>query len=87
MGMVIDMEIDFSPYFKGTNFGHTDYDSIVLEGLMKITCGYANGHTLNQILLRLGYIMPSRSGKNLTTTLLGERVLYSLYENLKKSTI
>lgn len=78
---------DFTPYFKGTDFGHTDYESIILEGLMKVSCGYSNGYTVEQILKNLQYVRPHyeyNQPNRLTTTDRGDKVMYALYEELKK---
>lgn len=66
----------FIDAFKGTNFGSTNYNDIVREGLLKVVCHYWNGHTLTNILISLGY---RHKDKNELTDI-GRKVLYQLYE-------
>lgn len=48
--------------FSGTNFGATDYKSLVRDGLLKVGFGYHNGFTLNKILQFLGLVKLKRDG-------------------------
>lgn len=68
---------ELEPYFKGTTFGTKDYCSLVLEGLMKVACGYSNGYTLDLILMEMGYV------DNGLLTRDGQKAMYELYEQLK----
>lgn len=61
--------------FENTNFGTSDYMSIVYEGLMKTACGYHLGYTLKIRLMNLDLITDTN---NLTAK--GKRFLYDLYE-------
>ena len=75
----------YEPYFKGTNFGHTNYSQIVYEGLMKAVCGYASGATVNHILLNLKYVQYGKNHFDLTVE--GEKQLYEFYLNAISRTI
>ncbi len=66
----------FAKAFEGTNFGSTDYDAIVREGLLKVACQYWNGHTLTNILISLGYRHKNRN----VLTKAGLKQLYEMYE-------
>jgi hypothetical protein len=61
--------------FKGTNFGRTDYETLVKQGLLKTVCGYHNGFTLRHILRRLGLI-EVKNENDIKVTLKGYRALY-----------
>lgn len=74
----------FEPYFKGTNFGSQDYEALVLEGLMKITCGFSNGFTLENIIIRMGFARQIYLERGLSLTREGEQIMYKLYEDLVK---
>lgn len=76
--------MDYKPYFEGTNFGSTNYDHLILEGLMKINCGYANGMTINNILQKLEYIVPMSKNVFIVNKH-GYKAMYDLYEKLLSS--
>lgn len=61
--------------FENTNFGTSDYMSLVYEGLMKAACGYHSGYTMKTRLMSLNLITDAN---NLTPK--GKRFLYDLYE-------
>ena len=87
----------FAPFFKGTNFGSTDYVELIREGLKKVITGYSNGHTMNCILLDLKYVEKRGVGDYFATTDLGldvyvkivlpDEEIEKMCETLKKSVI
>ena len=64
--------------FEGTNFGRTDFEVLVKQGLLKTVCGYYNGYTLRQILHRLGLIA-IKSEYDIDVTLRGYKALYAWF--------
>lgn len=60
--------------FRGTNFGRTDHENLVKNGLLKIACGYHNGRTLTCILSNLDLV--NDSGK---LTDKGRKCLYEWF--------
>jgi len=76
---------ELAPLFAGTNFGHTDYQEIVLEGLIKVATKYHNGYTLESILKNNGFIKSTVTRRALTDK--GRKLLWDLYDDLKKSSL
>lgn len=73
-----------APLFEGTNFGHTNYREIVLEGLMKVATHYHNGYTLENILKDNGFTKVNSRVRELTET--GRRLMWDLYTAQKERT-
>ncbi len=73
----------FEKYFEGTDFGQKDYANMVHEGLMKVACGYHNGLTMENILIKLGYIKVERNSAD-KLTVEGKMYLYRVYKAMKK---
>lgn len=69
--------------FAGTNFGHTNYRELVLEGLMKVATHYHNGYTLESILKHNDLIISTDFQRDLTVK--GRRLLWDLYAELKEN--
>ncbi|WP_456197170.1 hypothetical protein [Edwardsiella tarda] len=53
--------------FEGTNFGRTDFRTILAETVLKRSAGYHSGYTATTICMRLGLL----SRKNQSATKLG----------------
>lgn len=69
--------------FAGTNFGAgSDPWKLIKEGTLKVCCGYWNGHTLTQILNRLGLIK-LKEGAGDTRIIVTPRGRYWCYEWFK----
>ena len=77
------MTSKYERYFEGTNFGSTDYNYLVLEGLMNIACGYCNGMTLNCILESMGFTKSDFNGE-VSLTMNGQTELYYLWEQSRE---
>lgn len=67
---------EYAKAFVGTDFGSTDYPKLVLGGLQKVACGWANGRTMEIILLEMGLIERRRDDLVLTDAGLAE--MYAL---------
>jgi hypothetical protein len=68
-------------YFHGYSFGTIDYSKIVLGGLVKALNGFYNCHSINTILLELGYITyksKSNGEKKLSVTKTGKMAIFKL---------
>lgn len=68
----------FTEAFKGTNFGTTDLDAVILEGLEKVACGYHNGRTLTRILDDLELISYRDGGTVIVLSDSGLQMMYDL---------
>lgn len=70
-------EIDTA--FFGTNYGGTEPIEVLKTGLLKVACGYHNGHTTESILVELH--LTDWNGK---LTRKGQQYLYAAFqEHLK----
>lgn len=70
-------EIDTA--FYGANYGGTNPLEVLKTGLLKVACGYHNGHTTEGILQELN--LTTRKGK---LTRKGQQYLYAAFqEHLK----
>lgn len=65
--------------FVGTNFGRTDYELLVKQGLLKVACHFHNGFTLQNILIRLGLIKPRTHLDGFILTNKGRDVMYQWF--------
>lgn len=63
--------------FENTNFGSMSKRDLVRYGLLKVACGYYNGHTLKRILIDLALI----NEKSLTLTKEGKKYMYDAFSN------
>jgi Mn-dependent DtxR family transcriptional regulator len=68
----------FEPMFKGTNFGSTEYASLITEGLLKVATYYANGATMDRILIDNGLMTRTNKKKIRKLTQKGATYLYRL---------
>lgn len=76
-GILTKSEIDTA--FYRTNYGGTDPLEVLKTGLLKVACGYHNGHTTESILQELN--LTTRKGK---LTRKGQQYLYAAFqEHLK----
>ncbi len=66
--------------FTNTNFGTTQHRKLLEQGVLKKLVGFHSGHTLTQIMLKLGLIAPS-----LRVTLKGKAFLYQAFEDTRNS--
>lgn len=73
----------FEPYFKGTNFGSTDYADLITEGLLKVATYYHNGATMDRILLDNGLMTRTSKKQIRKLTHKGATYLYRLIEQRK----
>jgi hypothetical protein len=73
----------FEPYFKGTNFGSTDYADLILEGLLKVATYYHNGMTMSTILIEAGWVELKGKKQERRLTQEGATLLYKLIEQRK----
>lgn len=62
--------------FENTNFGAMHKRDLIRYGLLKVTCGYYNGHTLKHILIELGL-----TTQKLSITKKGKQYLYEAFSN------
>lgn len=67
---------EYAKFFTGTDFGSTDYVTLVLRGLQKVACGWANGSTMETILLEMGLI--ERRSDDVVLTDVGLEEMYAL---------
>lgn len=72
---------EFAEAFKGTNFGTTDYDKLILEALEKVACGYHNGMTISTIIETLELVEFRDGG---TAVVLSDAGLEKMYELKEK---
>lgn len=79
MKQVLDDKF-FEIYFIGTNFGTTKYSDLILEGLLKVSCCYYNGMTLDGILLNYNLITITGKKNLRKLTSKGCKYLYQLIE-------
>lgn len=65
--------------FMGSNYGGTSNEDVLKTGLLKVACGYHNGHTTECILQELD--LTDKKGK---LTRKGQQYLYAAFqEHLK----
>jgi hypothetical protein len=72
--MITDEQIEKA--FENTNFGSMTKRDLVRYGLLKVACGYYNGHTLKRILIELALVK-----ENSTLTKAGKEYLYDAFSN------
>ena len=70
--MISDEELE--KVFAYSNFGDSKKRDVVRYALMKVACGYRNGHTSQSIINELGLC-----GKNLSLTKKGKEYLYESF--------
>lgn len=74
----------FEPYFKGTNFGTTEYADLITEGLLKVATYYHNGMTMSTILIAAGWVELKGKKQVRHLTQEGATLLYQLIEQRNK---
>ncbi len=72
--MITDKELE--SVFAHSNFGSSSKRDIVRYALLKVSCGYHNGHTSHCIIRELGLIT-----KSLELTKKGKEYLYESFRN------
>lgn len=73
--VVTDAEIETA--FDGTNFGHTNHREILNSSVLKKLVGYHCGHTITEIMRKLGLI-----GKTGKPTKRGVMLVREAYDHL-----
>lgn len=66
--------------FEGTNFGRTDYTTLLEQGVLKTIAGYSSGHTLTTIMRELGLVTPKGY-----ITRKGRALLFHAFYDARKS--
>jgi len=62
--------------FQGTNFGKRTPRELIRNGILKHTCGYYTGHTIECVLKEIGLL--TEKGK---PTKIGKEYLYLAFED------
>ncbi len=76
--IISDCEIE--SVHANAQFGDTPKREVVNYALLKIACGYSNGHTAQVILSEHGLINASSGKGSKTLTHRGKKYLYSVFK-------